>query len=215
MRIFRCCFVIGLAAGLALLAAGPARAQGSSVNAARAFQQMPNAKHAQPQPGEVQPPGLPGATATYAPGERTNADLSPNDALFDAINRGDIASARDAINRGADLGEHNILGMTPLELSVDLSRNDITFLLLSLRAGSAPTGPAIASGAAPAPNAKTPPGKKTAAAPAKPAPKVAAAAPRPAPSPVHPAAPQQFAGPADTGTPNPQAGFLGFGGTVQ
>ena len=30
-------------------------------------------------------------------------DLQPTDALFDAINRGDIAAARDALNRGADL----------------------------------------------------------------------------------------------------------------
>ena len=46
--------------------------------------------------------------------------MEPNDALFDAINRGDIAAARDAISRGADLGARNILGMTPMELSVDL-----------------------------------------------------------------------------------------------
>jgi len=204
---------VTLAAGLALFAAAPARAQGLP-SVGNTGKPLMNNQTPQAVP-EAPPPALPGATATYKPAERTASDLSPTDALFDAINRGDIASARDAVNRGADLGGRNILGMAPLDLSVDLSRNDITFLLLSLRAGSAPTGPAIASGAAPAPNAKTPPGKKTAAAPAKPAPKVAAAAPRPAPSPVHPAAPQQFAGPADTGTPNPQAGFLGFGGTVQ
>ena len=61
--------------------------------------------------------------------------MEPNEALFDAINRGDIGAARDAISRGADLQGHNILGMTPLELSVDLGRNDISFLLLSMRAG--------------------------------------------------------------------------------
>ena len=43
-------------------------------------------------------------------------------------------TARDAISRGADLQGHNILGMTPLELSVDLGRNDISFMLLSMRA---------------------------------------------------------------------------------
>ena len=60
--------------------------------------------------------------------------MQPTDALFDAINRGDIATARDAISRGADLQGQNILGMTPLELSIDLGRNDISFLLLSMRA---------------------------------------------------------------------------------
>jgi hypothetical protein len=59
--------------------------------------------------------------------------MQPTDALFDAINRGDIAGARDALNRGADLNGVNILGMTPMELSVDLGRNDISFLLLSMR----------------------------------------------------------------------------------
>ena len=59
--------------------------------------------------------------------------MEPTEALFDAINRGDIAAARDAISRGAELNGHNILGMTPMELSVDLGRNDISFLLLSMR----------------------------------------------------------------------------------
>jgi ankyrin repeat protein len=59
--------------------------------------------------------------------------MPPTDALFDAINRGDIAAARDALNRGADLNGVNVLGMTPMELSVDLGRNDISFLLLSMR----------------------------------------------------------------------------------
>ena len=92
------------------------------------------------------PPALPGAasTGTPAPVNRAPVDMQPNDALFDAINRGDIATARDAISRGADLQGQNILGMTPLELSIDLGRNDISFLLLSMRAaddgrGSQPT----------------------------------------------------------------------------
>ena len=61
--------------------------------------------------------------------------MEPTEALFDAINRGDIGTARDAISRGADLHGHNVLGMTPLELSVDLGRNDISFMLLSMRGG--------------------------------------------------------------------------------
>ena len=93
-----------------------------------------NAKQAPQQ----QPPALPGATrspAGAAPASKPPTDLSPNDALFDAINRGDIDVARDAIARGADLDARNLLGMTPMELSVDLGRNDISFLLLSYRGG--------------------------------------------------------------------------------
>lgn len=85
------------------------------------------------------PPAVPGATArpgAVSPADRTAADLPPTEALFDAINRGDIITARDAVARGADIDATNLVGLTPLELSVDLSRNDITFLLLSLRNGS-------------------------------------------------------------------------------
>ena len=84
--------------------------------------------------GPPPPAGLPGAQSnpgTAAPSEKPPAMMDPTDALFDAINRGDIAAARDAVTRGADLGGHNLLGMTPIQLSVDLARNDITFLLLS------------------------------------------------------------------------------------
>ena len=145
------------------------------------------------------PPALPGAGAGNAPAPLTRVptDMEPNDALFDAINRGDIATARDAISRGADLHARNILGMTPLELSVDLGRNDISFMLLSMR-GADDTRPAQPQRAVAAK-----PGTKT---PAREAKKVA---PRPA---VPAASSQQtarlFSG--DGGTPNPDAGFLGF-----
>jgi hypothetical protein len=82
------------------------------------------------------PPSIPGAEAnpdTVIPAEKGTAELLPNEALFDAITRGDIASARDALNRGAQLDAHNVLGQTPTEASIDLNRNDITFLLLSMR----------------------------------------------------------------------------------
>jgi hypothetical protein len=84
---------------------------------------------------EIQPPALPGARSDTptAPASRFSSDMSPTDALFDAINRGDIGAVRDSLNRGADLRGQNVLGLTPLELSVDLGRNDISFLLLSMR----------------------------------------------------------------------------------
>ncbi len=94
-------------------------------------------------PPPVAVPGARPRTDSVAPADRAAADLPPTEALFDAINRGDIVTARDAISRGADLDGTNVLGVTPLELSVDLGRNDISFLLLSLRgaSGSRSAGP--------------------------------------------------------------------------
>src|SRR3954470_1592568 len=89
-------------------------------------------------PAPPLPPALPGAKTNanaVAPANRIPTDMQPTEALFDSINRGDIAAARDAISRGADLGGRNLLGMTPMELSVDLGRNEISFLLLSMRGG--------------------------------------------------------------------------------
>ena len=84
----------------------------------------------------VPPPAIPGAVASpdaVAPTSKTAKDLDPNAALFDAIDRGDQTAARDALNRGADLNARNVLGQRPLDMSIDLSRNAITFLLLSMR----------------------------------------------------------------------------------
>ncbi len=154
------------------------------------------------------PTGLPGARGTQnnavAPAERIPSDMSPNEALFDAVNRGDLSAARDAITRGAQLEGRNILGLTPLELSIDLGRNELTFLLLSMRgAGSAPPPPPSSSSASSA----------TAARPAVPR-----AAERPTPqrdaAPTAPARQRQTTT-AAAGTPVPQAGFLGFGGPMR
>jgi hypothetical protein len=127
--------------------------------------------------------------------------MEPTDALFDAINRGDIGAARDAINRGADLHGHNVLGMTPIELSVDLGRNDISFMLLSMRAADEdqPSQPAVRNVTKPRPvrQAKQAP-------PARPSPGLAASAAEP----TAPAAARLFSG--DGGAPIPDAGFLGF-----
>jgi hypothetical protein len=169
-------------------------------------------------PSAAPPPSLPGAVTQgdrVAPAKGI-AIADPNEALFDAINRGDIASARDALDRGADLDGHNVLGMTPIDLSVDLGRNDITFLLLSLRngdlqlthRGAALTAAAqAAAGGKPAPAGTKPSTagtRQAARAPATPPVKQAAQ-----PAPAAPVAPRLFAG--DGGTPNPSVGFLGFG----
>ena len=81
-------------------------------------------------------PALPGAVSTtdqVAPASKPAAEMSPNDALFDAIERGDLAGVRDALSRGAQLNAHDVLGETPLELAVDLGWHAIAFTLLSMR----------------------------------------------------------------------------------
>lgn len=90
------------------------------------------------------PPSLPGSHTqpqAVAPASRSTADMDPTAALFDAIDRGDTIAARDSVNRGANLDGKNVLGLTPIELSVDLNRNDISFLLLSMRGSAAPGAP--------------------------------------------------------------------------
>ena len=164
------------------------------------------------------PPALPGATShadTVAPATRLPTDMSPDDALFDAINRGDIAAARDAMSRGAELSAQNVLGMTPMELSVDLGRNDISFLLLSYRSADGSSGAsaqaaagqgaagqaqvAQAKGARSGAAARTAAGKSAGREPLVPVKATVQAAPQ---------TPRLFAN--DGGTPVPGAGFLGF-----
>ncbi|HEY7577512.1 MAG TPA: ankyrin repeat domain-containing protein [Acetobacteraceae bacterium] len=186
--------IAAMAAGLALAVALPARAQ--------MFNQIGNnGRAAKPPPAAAPPPALPGAGSGgggAAPLTRVPADMEPNDALFDAINRGDIATARDALSRGADLHARNILGMTPLELSIDLGRNDISFMLLSMRAADEvrPSQPKQARVAKPEP--------KQPVRQAKRAPPRAVTASEPAATQTA----RLFSG--DGGTPNPNAGFLGF-----
>src|SRR3954453_5864091 len=87
----------------------------------------PGAKTRGPRKIEPTPDAVPGSRAepaAVAPADRTAGDMPPTEALFDAINRGDLGAAKDAINRGADINGRNVLGLTPLELSVDLGRNN-------------------------------------------------------------------------------------------
>jgi hypothetical protein len=166
---------------------------------------------------EPPPPAVPGARArpdSVAPSSRATADMPPTEALFDAINRGDIASARDAISRGADLDGTNLLGMTPLALSVDLGRNDISFLLLSLRGSDGSSSaearnPGQGNGNAAPPS---PADRKRALAEARADSRARERTNRVAvaPPPAHPArqTPALFAG--NGGTAVPAAGFLGF-----
>jgi hypothetical protein len=193
---------LGSSLAIAVLAATPQLAQ------AQMFDQIGKGggQQSAPPPKVAPPPALPGAESngSAAPASRSPSDMEPTEALFDAINRGDAAGARDAIGRGADLHGQNVLGLTPLELAVDLGRNDIAFILLSMRGAdddrSRPqTAVKTAAGkAAPKPS-QTKRSQQTAArSPAK----VAASAPAPAQT------ARLFSG--DGGAPNPNAGFLGF-----
>jgi hypothetical protein len=181
-----------------LLAGGPSLAWAQGFNA------IGGKSAGQTAPKVAPPPALPGAAenaSRVVPSGRPANDMEPTDALFDAINRGDIGSARDAISRGADLHGHNILGMTPMELSVDLGRNDISFLLLSMRGADDGPGrqPPVAS-AKPGPAKATKQAARSTATPTK------AAAATKAPAPQQTA--RLFGG--DGGAPIPNAGFLGF-----
>ena len=149
-------------------------------------------------PKPAEPSALPGSQSRTSPAPLTKppSEMSPTEALFDSVNRGDIAATRDATTRGADLNGRNILGLTALELAVDLGQNDIAFLLLSLR--DADSGSASSKAVA-----------KTAAQPA-PLKRPAAITPVRA-APTDRAAPQRQY-PTDGGAPVPNAGFMGFGG---
>ena len=156
----------------------------------------------------AQPRALPGSRVEQleaAPLERPPSEMKPNEALFDAINRGDLPACREAISRGAELERPNVLGLTALDLAIDLGRNDITFLLLSMRGASGRSNVEATTSA-------------TGAAPKNAGKPVAAVAPKPQPvarpvveAPIRAATPGRQAVANDPGTPAPQAGFLGFG----
>ncbi|WP_458094106.1 hypothetical protein [Roseomonas sp. WA12] len=175
------------------------------------------------------PPALPGLANRRAaepiPAETPAINLSPNDALFDAVNRGDLGAARDAMARGADLNARNQLGLTPVDAAVDQGRNEIAFYLLSAR-GSAGSGPLTAP-AEPAPppaaarrgrGREVPPAVARAAAEEGEEAVLRPSGPLSSPprggdragsaGPATPVRARLFAG--DGGSPRPEVGFLGF-----
>ena len=159
----------------------------------------------------AQPSAVPGARSdagAVAPMSKPPSEMEPTEALFDAVNRGDMKAAREAVNRGADYTARDVLGMTPVDLAIDLGRNDITFLLLSLR-GPVSSQPAIKSGSGATKFSLFSDADKQAAKAARTP--VAAAAPKNAPA--GGGVPKYAAN--SPGTPDPQAGFLGFGAKLQ
>ena len=127
--------VAGLLAGLVVAFAWPAPKAEAQASLPSPTSMGPVVKGGSgvgaPQPSA---PGLPGARpAGVVSRGIINSDLlSPNDQLFDAIDRGDTSAARDAIARGAELDATNAVGQTPIDESVSLGRNEITFLLVTL-----------------------------------------------------------------------------------
>lgn len=204
---------VALLAFAALAGAGVAHAQSLTDSVKQGVSPVVMPKDNGRKPSTPPPKALPGSRAeptAVAPAGKDALDLPPTEALFDAINRGDLAGAKDAVNRGADIRGHNVLGLTPIEQSVDLGRNEITFLLLSLRGttsasdGTKAPSPASArqlaqqARAEKAAEAKV--ARESAGARARAVAEAARQPPRQA---------RLFAG--DGGTPAPQAGFLGFG----
>ncbi len=155
------------------------------------------------------PPAIPGAVSDEATATsgHVSADMEPTAALFDAINRGDVTSAKEALGRGADLHGKNVLGQSPLDMAIDLNRSDITFVLLSMR--NSENGAPVASVASVDPDAASPAtvrrgrhGRNARLAGADGT--ATRAGSRNAPL-------QRIA--SDAGTPKPEVGFLGFGGS--
>jgi hypothetical protein len=192
--------VPGLALSLALMAATPAMAQLSSGGIGSGLGGAGGAQAPAPltRTPEIVPPALPGAggIAPVATGpvlKAANGDPTTN--LFNAISKGDDGAAQTALGQGADLNAQNQFGETPLDLAIALNRTSITFLLLQTRnelasqASSEPVGaPWLLNSNG---NTPTPQPQTTRAIPVSTPPR--------APAPVN------------NGTPNPQAGFLGFG----
>lgn len=195
------------AAKAQLSAGGGSRGGGSgderdAADAQQQAQAKADAKAAAP------PPAIPGAVtdeATATSGH-VSADMEPTAALFDSINRGDMTSAKEALGRGADLNGKNVLGQSPLDMAIDLNRNDITFLLLSMRNGT--DGAPAASVATASADADAQPAGAARGARGKTRGRSARLA---AASSHTPSAPQRYA--ADGGAPKPDIGFLGFGGS--
>lgn len=107
--------------------ADEAEAEQDAMNAQKQAEARKAARHAAP------PSALPGAETEDEDNSHARVDVNPTAALFDAVNRGSLVGAKEALNRGADINARNVLDQTPLDLAIDLGRNDIMFQLLSLR----------------------------------------------------------------------------------
>jgi hypothetical protein len=191
-----------LALGLALtIAAVPAMAQMSGGGMGGGMGGAGGGPAVQPQSRtpDIAPPALPGAgglaPVATGPSLQKPAQGDPTAALFTAITKGDDGAAQTAVGRGADLNAQNQFGETPLDLAIAMNRTGITFLLLQTRNElAAQTGGPEPMGAPWTLNTPSQATRKS-TVPVSATPKVTPRAPLS----------------TDGGTPNPEAGFLGFG----
>lgn len=181
---------------LATLGATPADAQGM-LGAGR------TTSRPAPEAPREQPPALPGVAARRGqapiPAETPPASMNPNDALFDGISRGDIATVRDAVARGADVNARNALGLTAVDAAVDQGRPEIMFYVLSMRSSA---------GNAPPPPDRVAPAGRNRPQPTRERQPIPRNEPAVQPSTVTPRLPQLWQ--ANGGAPQPSIGFLGF-----
>jgi len=161
--------------------------------------------HAHEEPQVIPPPALPGATGAdeIAPSNPAIDNEDPTKVLFSAINHGNYSEAQAAVSRGANLQARNSLDETPVELSVELGRNNITFMLLSVMR----EGGGVQDLSAAQPVAEMAPAGGKTRRPSSPTSGLAATAATAAP---HVAViPPSASNPP--GLAAPQQGFLGFG----
>lgn len=184
--------VAGLAAGFGL--APSAFAQTSPAGDMQAPKLQPRGNPETPLPAAIPGAGSENLPTSQSVARQESGD--PTTELFTAINANDYNSAQDAISRGANLNAENALGETPIDLSVALNRNSITFMLLAARNDSgddsqddAPNAVPVAASAAP--HRGLPPAKSRAV-------------------PVRLIENPNAAPGNDPGTPDSGAGFLGF-----
>lgn len=104
-----------------------AEAEQDAMAAQQRAEDQKKAKHAAP------PSAIPGADQNSEDSTHSRLDLNPTAALFDAVNKGSSLATKEALSRGADVNARNALDQTPLDLAIDLGRNDIMFLLLSMK----------------------------------------------------------------------------------
>jgi hypothetical protein len=189
---------LGLLCGLGV----PAYAQmaGGGLNPANPIGATPRLHHGS-RGDESPPPALPGGSGidTNSQSQVQIDNENPTTVLFTAINHNNYAEARAAISRGANLNARNALGETPIEMSVALNHNNITFMLLSMRAADGGGGAVAAPAPIPVMTTNGPAGFH-----ARPKPQA------PAVRQMHVSQPVPAGQPG--GVPNPSAGFLGFNG---
>lgn len=194
--------VLGSALGFALTAAAaPAMAQmsGAGMGGMGSSPGAGPAPKAQAPTPDTAAPALPGASIpapATGPVMQKPPSGDPTANLFAAILKGDASAAQQAVGAGANLQAQDQFGETPLDLSIALNRTSITFLLLQTRneldaqgMGPQPMGaPWLLNQNTPLPQLDNKPAKSATV------PVSAPAMPKP----------------AGAGTPNPEAGFLGF-----